>query len=1186
MSAAFSHLVRGTFASTNAVVVVLVTKVILASFYLRNSWQPIGEFYDTIQECRNAMAQAKSMGGRMLLAGLDGQIELPPAIARTTGPALSPHPPLGQCADADARRDALLQMATDYDVYCGNSFMDTRIPTRRSKILDYVWIPQGWHSRCSVLHKSLKMGHKSDHAMVLANIPLQEDKLTRKPWRGKSLRGWKPKNLEALTKYKEETENFMQKSAERLHACEKIDEERLDHPDMRNTKSELVQCLGEVEAHLVARAEVTPHTTAASRAQTQQLRKPEALIAAEKAIQGTWGPVREQRMREKRRLWRQFQARIVEHQAKNENRRQQSQVKKIRCEGELTEDRTRWAMVLDAHTRRKYDDESFTMARQYELMQALLTEARVEEQKGLWSPPLDMSAVCEVRARMVAGKAGGHGRGVHELLKALSWTSVACIKRAFVKRFRSHDPTPIASWSHNLLVLLPKTPALKELETQTRGITLQSVVAKWYLGALIVLIARQAETQMRIQAPTVMSFGYEKSLSTEDITEPLRHMGARAAEWGTDLALHIFVGDVYQAFDNLSIPTAAWGMRETGVHPRLTAAMLRETMQNTCEARFQDIETTQHWDFNACIRQGGREGPSLWKITTKAIMLQLEERWRGRGWGFTTTSSITQGAGQPMLINHMIWSDNIILLAHSCTILQAMVEELTQLLNEKGLSWKANTPGKAPVLAHLACGADPGEGLSISQRGERLEIPSVLELELLGVKLSTKMATQTAFAHRLERMRAAFFRDIHFYRCRGISLQKKFDKYAKVVRPTLLHGAGGWSWTQKLAQSLRSAEGFCLRTMLGMRKPKDMPWKTYFRTRTREARRRFMEAGYKDLCVCVVGEIWRLAGKVAARARNDITAAAHRLLPAAHLHCDKEWRDMRTATSSCFDPTNTQRWKRRRAGKPQTRWTELLEKWGGSQWWAMDREGDAWDNFLYTAYDMINERKKDQKKKLHEKKPAPPQEVAAEAEEQRMREKTELMRETWLLQRWRKPAHGFGVPMQCGGDRLLVINWMLGLWHPNVEKYKRRVGQIQNMLEQNRYFACPAEGREPWLHIFREWNAAADRLTHLAREGKETWSATFLPCRPAALRGCFDGGVDERGTAYGFEVQYTDHLPVCGPILWRQAAVVAKKLPFGSVTEAELTGAEQLMRCMLEYAATGTCWFTSEGTVAKRQRLR
>ena len=100
------------------------------------------------------------------------------------------------------------------------------------------------------------------------------------------------------------------------------------------------------------------------------------------------------------------------------------------------------------------------------------------------------------------------------------------------------------------------------------------------------------------------------------------------------------------------------------------------------------------------------------------------------------------------------------------------------------------------------------------------------------------------------------------------------------------------------------------------------------------------------------------------------------------------------------------------------------------------------------------------------------------------------------------------------------------------------------------------------------------------------WSATFLPCRPAALRGCFDGGVDERGTAYGFEVQYADHLPVCGPILWRQAAAVAKKLPFGSVTEAELTGAEQLMRCMLEYAATGTCWFTSEGTVAKRQRLR
>ena len=48
-----------------------------------------------------------------------------------------------------------------------------------------------------------------------------------------------------------------------------------------------------------------------------------------------------------------------------------------------------------------------------------------------------------------------------------------------------------------------------------------------------------------------------------------------------------------QAFDNLSLEEALWALEHGSAPPKLTAAILTEMLDNTCEVGFQEIKTSR-----------------------------------------------------------------------------------------------------------------------------------------------------------------------------------------------------------------------------------------------------------------------------------------------------------------------------------------------------------------------------------------------------------------------------------------------------------------------------------------------------------------------------------------------------------------------------------------------------------------
>ena len=94
------------------------------------------------------------------------------------------------------------------------------------------------------------------------------------------------------------------------------------------------------------------------------------------------------------------------------------------------------------------------------------------------------------------------------------------IKKAFELRYIGRNKEDTDTWLGNIIVLIPKTKVIDRLEGQTRGICVQSVLAKWYCGCLTILLQiemRSVERRDKSWA-NIHTFGFEEGRSATEIS--------------------------------------------------------------------------------------------------------------------------------------------------------------------------------------------------------------------------------------------------------------------------------------------------------------------------------------------------------------------------------------------------------------------------------------------------------------------------------------------------------------------------------------------------------------------------------------------------------------------------------------------------------------------------------------------
>ena len=567
---------------------------------------------------------------------------------------------------------------------------------------------------------------------------------------------------------------------------------------------------------------------------------------------------------------------------------------KIECAGTLTEDRTAWATELQRHCSGKYHDDQETAKAQGLRLAKLRSIQRCAELDGITAPKLDVSvAALQARARMAHGKCNGGGEDiVVEMIRQLPVSVVYVIADLFEKRYSGEVCEDVMSWHAIIMIFLPKVPRPRTLK-HFRGISLLSVMSKWYMQCLYLLAKRGPKPAKHHH---VCIYSYENSLGTRHITTTLQHLMSRGWEWQNQAPIFVFNGDIFAAFDDMRPETIAEALQAAQLHPRLVAALLQETIGLQCAPEFAGVTLDERVPFTKCARQGAVESAFEWNTIMFMCLADLVPLWHESGYG------IQLGDRR---YTHVVWADNIWLLAHQHDHLQAMITSLTAVLAHHKLAWKPES------LCYKVSTADSYSDLTASIADVGHPVCRVEAMEILGAWVTQCGATVPALLHRIAKAEKAFWADKGVLLNKSVPLNLRLKRYYERIVPKVLYSCGSWAWCQSLCQRLVVWEGKCLRRIVGIARGPAETWLAWFRRSTNKARKFYASMGFHPLSLRVLQEVHRTAGLLQRPSPVTFTAARATLvlLEDAIVWRDTWWWHREQAFGQLEDPSGHTGWK-------------------------------------------------------------------------------------------------------------------------------------------------------------------------------------------------------------------------------------------------------------------------------------
>ena len=238
-----------------------------------------------------------------------------------------------------------------------------------------------------------------------------------------------------------------------------------------------------------------------------------------------------------------------------------------------------------------------------------------------------------------------------------------------------------------------------------------------------------------------------------------------------------------------------------------------------------DMENQATIPFSA-LRQGGPDSMQLWNMVMRVIIAPLHRKWCEEQKGIILEPSKRQ-------YTHLIWVDGITLLARRDSYLQAMARELTTELHRWGLQWKPQS------LSCLAWGGEEAEPFSL---GEGLDVPAREELNILGVTVKEKDATEHNIAKRSCSALGSIYAMRETWQNKYIPHQLKLQNYFTDHLPIFLYGSEAWVVSKETLKAIDSFHKKALRIVTNAKwNPDKGPYEDFLRYTTRWAEKLFDE---------------------------------------------------------------------------------------------------------------------------------------------------------------------------------------------------------------------------------------------------------------------------------------------------------------------------------------------------------
>ena len=159
-------------------------------------------------------------------------------------------------------------------------------------------------------------------------------------------------------------------------------------------------------------------------------------------------------------------------------------------------------------------------------------------------------------------------------------------------------------------------------------------------------------------------------------------------------------------------------MHRRGLRPRAIMNLMQELSGFRAKMSIPGDGETDIFEFSRGGKQGGVETPDEFNMLMDDAMDRLVWQWHIADFGF----KLDDGSA----ITHLVWADNVWLVAESPATLQKMVEDLTQAVVSIGLIWKASS---LQVMAGGSAAREACPLIAEVAGGTRLEYHQVMSMQ-------------------------------------------------------------------------------------------------------------------------------------------------------------------------------------------------------------------------------------------------------------------------------------------------------------------------------------------------------------------------------------------------------------------------------------------------------------------------
>lgn len=383
------------------------------------------------------------------------------------------------------------------------------------------------------------------------------------------------------------------------------------------------------------------------------------------------------------------------------------------------------------------------------------------------------------------GKAAGIDEIRPEMLKALGEGGMKWLTR--VCRIVWKSGVAPEDWQTGVIVPIYKKGSEKECSNY-RGITLLSLPSKVYAKVLLKRLKVVVDNEIQDE-----QCGFRAGRGTTDQLFILQQVVEKT--WEYDRQAHMCFVDLEKAYDRVDSSKMWDVLREYGVANQLVRAIAALYAKSRSCVRVLG-QKSRLFDIGAGLRQGCVISPLLFII----YMDRIAKRSLG-------SKGLRLGDVE---ISHLLFADDLVILAPSSTDLQAAVDSFA---NEcEAVSMKINTSKTETMVISRTT-----EQCTVQVDGAALK--QVEKFKYLGVEF----ASDGKWENEIDRRIASAGVSIQqlFRKClsrSGISHQVKLAVYRTIFVPTLTYGHENWVMSERMKSRIQAAEMRVLRRIAGCRR--------------------------------------------------------------------------------------------------------------------------------------------------------------------------------------------------------------------------------------------------------------------------------------------------------------------------------------------------------------------------------